>query len=87
MAPTNFTNNEMKLEVLSSLEALTNSVKSKVEVLDALDRDSGESGCFDLHDQLTTFREVTESLEQVVLRSVSVVPGGSSLLGGDDVAE
>ena len=86
MAPTNFTNNEMKLEVLSSLEALTNSVKSKVEVLDALDRDN-ESGSYDLHDQLTTFREVTESLEQVVLRSVSVVPGGSSLLGGDDVAE
>ena len=47
---TNFTNNEMKLEVLSNLESLTNLVKSKVEVLDALDRDSGESGCFDLHD-------------------------------------
>ena len=84
MAPTNFTNNEMKLEVLSSLEALTNSVKSKVEVLDALDRDSGESGCFDLHDQLTTFREVTESLEQVVLRSVSVVPGGEDRLNGEE---
>ena len=83
MAPTNFTNNEMKLEILSNLEALTNSVKSKVEVLDALDRDN-ESGCFDLHDQLTTFREVTESLEQVVLRSVSVVPGGEARLNDQE---
>jgi hypothetical protein len=80
---TNLTNNEMKLEVLSNLEALTNSVKSKVEVLDALDRDN-ESGCFDLHDQLATFRKVTESLEQVVLRSVSVVPGGEDRLNGEE---
>ena len=72
---TNFTNNEMKLEVLSSLEALTSSVKSKVKVLDALDRDN-ESGAYDLHDQLTTFSELTEKLEAVVLRSVSIVPGG-----------
>ena len=83
MAPTNFTNNEMKLEVLSSLEALTNSVKSKVEVLDALDRDN-ESGSYDLHDQLTTFREVTESLEQVDLRSVSIVPGGEARLNDQE---
>ena len=80
---TNLTNNEMKLEVLSNLEALTSSVKSKVEVLDALDRDN-ESGCFDLHDQLATFRKVTESLEQVVLRSVSVVPGREDRLNGEE---
>ena len=73
---TNFTNNEMKLEVLSNLESLTSLVKHKVEVLDALDRDSGESGCFDLHDQLTTFRKLTEDLSDLVCRSVSVVPGG-----------
>ncbi|MAV94686.1 MAG: hypothetical protein CMA31_03235 [Euryarchaeota archaeon] len=73
---TNFTNNEMKLEVLSNLESLTTLVKHKVEVLDALDRDTGESGSFDLHDQLATFRKLTEDLEAVVCRSVSVVPGG-----------
>ena len=56
---TTFTNNEMKLETLASLEELTNSLKSKVAVLDALDRDN-ESGCFDLHDQLTTFHKLTE---------------------------
>ena len=75
---TNFTNNEMKLEVLSNLESLTSLVKHKVEVLEALDRDSGESGCFDLHDQLTTFRKLTEDLEELVCRSVSVVPGGQA---------
>ena len=75
---TNFTNNEMKLEVLSNLESLTSLVKHKVEVLDALYRDSGESGCFDLHDQLTTFRKLTEDLEELVCRSVSVVPGGQA---------
>ena len=80
---TNLTNNEMKLEVLSNLEALTNSVKSKVEVLDALDRDN-ESGSFDLHDQLATFRKLTEDLEAVVCRSVSVVPGGEDRLNGDE---
>ena len=67
--------NEMKLEVLSSLEALTSSVKAKVIVLDALDRDN-ESGAYDLHDQLTTLCELTKKLEAVVLRSVSIVPGG-----------
>jgi len=72
---TNFTNNEMKLEVLSSLQALTSSVKAKVIVLDALDRDN-ESGAYDLHDQLTTLWELTEKLQAVVLRCVSIVPGG-----------
>mgnify|MGYP006131820905 CR=1 FL=1 len=73
---TTFTNNEMKLETLASLEELTNSLKSKVAVLDALDRDN-ESGCFDLHDQLTTFHKLTESLAQVVERSSAIVPGGN----------
>ena len=83
MAPTNFTNNEMKLEVLSRLEALTNSVKSKVAVLDALDRDN-ESGSYDLHDQLTSFHKLTEDLEQVVHRSVKVVPGGEARLNDQE---
>jgi hypothetical protein len=42
-------------------------------VLDALDRDN-ESGRFDLHDQLTTFHELAESLAQVVKRSLAIVP-------------
>ena len=68
-----FTNNEMKLETLASLEMLTNSLKAKVNVLDALDRDD-ESGCFDLHNQLTTFFRVTQDLSAVVERSQAVVP-------------
>ncbi len=71
----NFTNNEMKLETLAQLECLTNSVKAKVNVLDALDRDEA-SGSFDLHDQLSTFHQLTESLAQVVSRSESIVPKG-----------
>ena len=74
MAKSNFTNNEMmKLETLASLEMLTNSLKAKVNVLDALDRDD-ESGCFDLHDQLTTFFKVTQDLGAVVERSQAIVP-------------
>ena len=72
---TNFTNNEMKLETLAQLECLTNSLKAKVNVLDALDRDEA-SGSFDLHDQLSTFHQLTESLAQVVSRSESIVPKG-----------
>tara|TARA_R110000787_G_scaffold133834_2_gene246271 strand:- start:280 stop:537 length:258 start_codon:yes stop_codon:yes gene_type:complete len=72
---TNLTNNEMKSEILESIEELTNSLKSKVAVLDALDRDN-ESGCFDLHDQLTTFHKLIESLAQVSGRSLAIVPGG-----------
>mgnify|MGYP000108116136 FL=1 len=72
---TNLTNNEMKSELLESIGQLTNSLKSKVTVLDALDRDN-ESGRFDLHDQLTTFHELAESLAQVVKRSLAIVPGG-----------
>jgi|TARA_B100000959_G_scaffold285132_1_gene358859 hypothetical protein len=71
----NFTNNEMKLETLAQLECLTNSLKAKVNVLDALDRDEA-SGSFDLHDQLSTFHQLTESLAQVVSRSESIVPKG-----------
>ena len=71
----NFTNNEMKLETLAQLECLTNSLKAKVNVLDALDRDEA-SGSFDLHDQLSTFHQLTESLAQVVSRSASIVPKG-----------
>lgn len=73
MAKSNFTNNEMKLETLASLEMLTNSLKAKVNVLDALDRDD-ESGCFDLHDQLTTFFKVTQDLGSVIERSQAIVP-------------
>ncbi len=71
----NFTNNEMKIETLAQLECLTNSLKAKVNVLDALDRDEA-SGSFDLHDQLSTFHQLTESLAQVVSRSESIVPKG-----------
>tara|TARA_R110000764_G_scaffold82637_2_gene163041 strand:- start:359 stop:649 length:291 start_codon:yes stop_codon:yes gene_type:complete len=70
---TNLTNDEMKSEILESIGQLTNSLKSKVTVLDALDRDN-ESGRFDLHDQLTTFHELAESLAQVVKRSLAIVP-------------
>ena len=73
MAKSNFTNNEMKLETLASLEMLTNSLKAKVNVLDALDRDD-ESGFFDMHDQLTTFFKVTQDLGAVVERSQAIVP-------------
>ncbi len=69
----NFTNNEMKLETLSQLEGMTNALKLKLAVLDALDRDES-SGCCDLHDQMTTFHKLAEELGQCVNRATSIVP-------------
>ena len=68
--------NKMKREVLASMSSLSGNLDDKIKILQALDRDSGNSGAFDLHDQLVTLFEVRTKLDRVIERSIAVVPRG-----------
>lgn len=65
--------NEMKHEMLDRLEYTTKVAGLQVTALSALDN-VGESGDYDLHDQLTTLHEIVLELRAAVKRSKSVIP-------------
>jgi len=67
-------NNKHKREVLEALEGLLKSVGNKLDVLEALDKDESDSGCYDLHDQLNDLFTSHNALVRCVERSKSVVP-------------
>jgi hypothetical protein len=67
-------NNEIKLSVIEDLSAMLLSMNSKLKVLRALDEDSTESGCYDLHDQLMTLENGSANLYKALRRAKSVVP-------------
>ena len=48
------TNNEMKQYTLGNMAGMLEQLRQKVNVLDALDRDTTTTGSYDLHDQLTS---------------------------------
>ena len=52
---------------------LTEAMKHKVAVLDALDRDGRERGQYDLHDQITTLCDLQTKTEKVLSRSREIV--------------
>ena len=68
------TNDQMKLQILIDLSNLNDEVRSKINVLEALDSDLGSSGCGDLNDQLTTMLKSTNALNASVHRAHLVVP-------------
>ena len=68
-------NNDMKMQTLQEMTRLLVQMSGKVNVLNALDKDSSASGCADLHDQLTTMFKVQSEFEKVVSRATDVVPG------------
>jgi len=67
-------NNKHKREVLEALEGLLKSVGNKLDVLEALDKDESDSGCYDLHDQLDNLFTSHNALARCVKRSMLVVP-------------
>ena len=68
------TNNEMKKYTLGNMAGMLEQIRRKVDVLDALDRDTTTTGSYDLHDQLTSMSQTLKEFEAVVQRAVNVVP-------------
>jgi len=68
------TNNEMKQYTLGNMAGMLEQLRQKVNVLDALDRDTTTTGSYDLHDQLTSMSQTLKEFEAVVQRAVKVVP-------------
>ncbi len=68
------TNNEMKKYTLGNMAGMLEQLRQKVNVLDALDRDTTTTGSYDLHDQLTSMSQTLKEFEAVVQRAVKVVP-------------
>ena len=65
--------NQMKQEMLVRLESNAEQAKRMLTVLAALDR-VGDTGDFDLQDQLVTMDKALQELRDCVVRSMSVVP-------------
>jgi len=70
-------NNEMKKMVLGNMAGLLVNLRQKMEVMDALDRDSSTSGYMDLNDQMNTMSKTMNAFDAVVARAVAVVPNKS----------
>jgi hypothetical protein len=66
--------NNMKRQTLTDMSELIDSLTQKMRVLDALDRDEGTSGCYDLNDQLVTMDNALKKLSEVTDRAWNVVP-------------
>ena len=65
--------NQMKQEMLVRLESNAEQAKRMLTVLAGLDR-VGDTGDFDLQDQLVTMDKTLQELRDCVVRSMSVVP-------------
>ena len=67
-------NNKHKREVLEAIDGLLQNVCDKLYILEALDKDESDSGCYDLHDQLDSLFTSHHLLSRCVKRSMLVVP-------------
>ena len=65
--------NQMKQEMLVRLESNAEQAKRMLTVLAGLDR-VGDTGDFDLQDQLVTMDKAVQQLRDTVTHSMSVVP-------------
>jgi len=68
------TNNEMKKYTLGNMAGMLEQLRQKVNVLDALDRDTTTTGSYDLHDQLTSMFQALDKFDTAVKNGVKVVP-------------
>jgi beta-galactosidase beta subunit len=68
------TNDEMKQYTLGNMAGMLEQLRQKVNVLNALDRDTTTSGSYDLHDQLTSMFQALDKFDTAVMNAVKVVP-------------
>jgi len=66
--------NKLKHEALDEIADTEATLRSQVELLKALDVYGHHSGCYDLHDQITTFKSLVVDLQGVIARSKLIVP-------------
>lgn len=71
------TNSNIKKYHLGYMAGMATQMREKIQVLEALDRDTTQTGSYDLTDQLVTMNKYLDGLEAVINRAVSVT-------GGDD---
>ena len=74
------TNNEMKQYTLGNMAGMLEQLRQKVNVLDALDRDTTTTGSYDLHDQLTSMFQALDKFDTAVKNGVKVVPNKNQVL-------
>jgi hypothetical protein len=68
------TNDKMKQYTLGNMAGMLEQLRQKVNVLDALDRDTTTTGSYDLHDQLTSMIQALDMFDRAVMNAVKVVP-------------
>ena len=68
------TNDEMKQYTLGNMAGMLEQLRQKVNVLNALDRDTTTTGSYDLHDQLTSMILYLDMFDRAVMNGVKVVP-------------
>ena len=64
----------MKQYTLGNMAGMLEQLRQKVNVLDALDRDTTTTGSYDLHDQLTSMIQALDMFDRAVMNAVKVVP-------------
>jgi len=77
MREIDMTNNDMKKTVLGNMAGMLEQLRQKMEVMNALDRDSTTNGFLDLNDQMDTMSKTMDAFDAVVARAVAVVPNKS----------
>ena len=77
MREIDMTNNDMKKTVLGNMAGMLEKLRQKMEVMNALDRDSTTNGFLDLNDQMDTMSKTMDAFDAVVARAVAVVPNKS----------
>ena len=61
----NYLHRNKKQEILKEIHETVLKLKTKYEILNALDNDTDCSASYDLHDELTSFQEYLEGFKQL----------------------
>jgi hypothetical protein len=64
------TNDEMKQYTLGNMAGMLEQLRQKVNILDALDRDTTTSGSCDLYDQLTSMFQALDTFDTAVKNAI-----------------
>ena len=67
-------NDRMKTDTLVQMKQLTEHIVLKINILDAVDRDSSASSCYDLYDQISSMKNNIAKMQEVIERALFVVP-------------
>jgi len=63
---------KVKSETLMSMTSLVENLKRKLDILNAVDRDTSTSSAYDLTDQITTISSKIVALQECIDRAYSI---------------